>query len=158
MMMDRFWVLAVMIALGIAFSAGCDPQANQRPNAGRADADGRKGQAAEQTAESTGARREATTAEMTLENELECPGGVAVGSSDDYAPGAEGEKESPVEMARRDFSRQIEAGDKVGLVATRYGGSRTVRVVRDGRTMALIDYRHAKGGWLKDSYEACAGF
>lgn len=156
--MERFWLLVVTIALGIAFSAGCDPQITQRPNADRASADGRNGPGAEQTAESTDARRETTTADMTLDDELECPGGVAVSGTDDYGSGAEGEMVSPVEMARREFSRQIKPGDKVEVAAARYGASRTVRVTRGGRIIALIDYRHVKGGWLKDSYEACAGF
>ena len=38
---------------------------------------------------------------------------------------------------------------------------RTVRVVRDGRVVALIHYKEGRGsggGWLLDSYEACAEF
>jgi hypothetical protein len=38
---------------------------------------------------------------------------------------------------------------------------RTVGVVRDGRVVALIHYKEglgSGGGWLLDSYEACAEF
>ena len=38
---------------------------------------------------------------------------------------------------------------------------RTVRVVRDGRVVALMhckEGRGAGGGWLLDSYEACGEF
>jgi hypothetical protein len=33
-----------------------------------------------------------------------------------------------------------------------------VRVVRDGRVVALITYGRVGGGWLLESYEACADF
>ena len=75
----------------------------------------------------------------------------------DYVQGI-GEKASPVEQARCRFSKRIEEGDKVEI-AERQGAPkvRTVGVVRDGRVVALIKYhRGTGGGWLPDSYEACA--
>ncbi len=159
--MERFWILIVIIAAGIAFSTGCAPRATQGPN-GKCTDTGRCGgpSTEQQTAEVTDAARGNTTEEPTFDNELECPSGMAVSGLLDYAPGAEGEKASPVELARRDFSEQIEEGDDVGLAAaTRYGGAvKTVRVVRNGRIVALIDYQRAGAGWLRGSYEACAGF
>jgi len=74
----------------------------------------------------------------------------------DYAPGSKGEKASPVELAGRDFSKKIEEGDKV--VAEHGRNASTVRVVRDGRVVAIIEYRRAGGGWLQDNYRACADF
>jgi hypothetical protein len=79
-----------------------------------------------------------------------------------------GAKASPVEQARRRFSKRIEEGDKVEIAerqgdptAGYYGEElRTVRVVRDGRVVALMFYKEAieNGGWLLDSYEACTEF
>jgi hypothetical protein len=102
---------------------------------------------------------ERATAEQTSNNELECPSGMGVGSFFDYAPGAKGEKASPVELARRDFSKQIEGGDIVELANhARQGDTETVRVVRDGRVVALVEYGRVGGGWLRDHYEACTDF
>ena len=90
---------------------------------------------------------------------LDCPGGMAVGGTSDYAPGAKGKEADPVEQTRRAFSGQIREGDGVGLSTTpQRGDQRTVRVVRGGSTVALIVYRRAGDGWLMDSYDACAGF
>ncbi len=74
----------------------------------------------------------------------------------DYAPGAKGEKANPVELARRDFSKNIEEGDEVVPERDRNPG--TVRVIRDGRVVAVIEYRRAGGGWLYDHYDACSDF
>jgi hypothetical protein len=98
---------------------------------------------------------------------LQCPDYSTVGAVFDYALGT-GEKASPVEQARRRFSKHIEEGDKVEIAerqgdptAGYYGEElRTVRVVRDGRVVALMFYKEGidNGGWLLDSYEACAEF
>jgi len=85
-----------------------------------------------------------------------------------YAQGI-GEKASPVEQARRRFSKRIKEGDTVEITDDQRGPTvgyygeqlRTVRVVRDGRVVALIHYKEGRssgGGWLLDSYEACAEF
>ena len=156
----RFRALAVVAILGFAL-AGCTPRASQGPNADRPDAGGRGGPSTERSAESTGARRGSTGEVTTFDNGLECPGGMAVSGIGDYAPapGTEGREADPVKLARRDFSEQIGEGDRVGLSTTpQRGDQRTVRVVREGRTVALIVYRRAGGGWLRDSYDACAGF
>ncbi len=75
----------------------------------------------------------------------------------DYAAGAKGEKSSPVELAQGDFSKSIEEGDKVEIAdRPEDPHMRTVRVIRDGRVVALIKYRRLGGGWVLDSYESCA--
>jgi hypothetical protein len=98
---------------------------------------------------------------------LECREDSTEGAVFDYAQGI-GEKASPVEQARRRFSKRIEEGDKVEIAERQrdptegyYGEAlRTVRVVRDGRVVALMFYKEGidNGGWLLDSYEACAEF
>ena len=115
---------------------------------------------------------QATTAEQTTTytemRGLECPEYSQEGAVFDYAQGI-GEKASPVEQARRRFSKRIEEGDTVeiaddqgGTTVGYYGEElRTVRVVRDGRVVALMHYkegRGAGGGWLLDYYEACGEF
>ncbi len=129
--------------------AGCGQDAGNTPS-GSADLTTSPGRSGER----------ATTAEQTAsDNGLECPGGMGVGGFFDYAPGAKGEKANPVELARRDFSKQIDEGDTVEIADRPRGrNARTVRVVRDGRVVALIEYRRAGGGWLQDHYEACANF
>jgi hypothetical protein len=62
----------------------------------------------------------------------------------DYAPGSKGEKTSPVELARHRFSEEIEEGDRV--VARRGRSAGTVRVIRDGRVVAVIEYRRVGDG------------
>jgi hypothetical protein len=98
---------------------------------------------------------------------LECRQDSTEGAIFDYALGI-GEKASPVEQARRRFSKRIEEGDKVEIAERQgdptvgyYGEElRTVRVVRDGRVVALMFYKEGtdNGGWLLDSYEACGEF
>jgi hypothetical protein len=99
---------------------------------------------------------------------LQCPEYAWVSAVFDFAQGI-GEKASPVEQARRRFSKRIEKGDTVeiaddlgGPTEGYYGEElRTVRVVRDGRVVALIFYKEALeggGGWLLDSHEACGEF
>ena len=99
---------------------------------------------------------------------LECRHEGTKGAVYDYALGI-GEKASPVEQARRRFSKRIEEGDTVEIAerqgdptAGYYGEAlKTVRVVRDGRVVALMFYKEgidSAGRWLLDSYEACAEF
>lgn len=85
-----------------------------------------------------------------------CRGDTGVSGVVDYAPGTKGEEARPVELARRDFSKEIEEGDQV--VSERGRNAATVRVVRDGRVVAIIHYRRARGGWLYDHYDACSDF
>jgi hypothetical protein len=123
-------------------------------------------------------RDRATTAEQTTSihrfpahesrGVLECREDSTVGAVFDYARGV-GEPASPVEQARRRFSERIEEGDAVE-VADRLGEEtvgyygeelRTVRVVRNGRLVALIYYKEGRDGggrWLLGSYEACGEF
>jgi hypothetical protein len=92
---------------------------------------------------------------------LQCRSGDMNAAIFDYAAGAKGEKASPVELAQGDFSKSIEEGDTVEIAHRPEGTHmRTVRVVRDGRVVALMFYKEGidNGGWLLDSYEACAEF
>ena len=98
---------------------------------------------------------------------MECADKRTKGAVYDYALGI-GEKAGPVEQTRRKFSKRIEEGDKVeiagqvGPTEGWYGEAlRTVRVVRDGRVVALMFYKggiDSAGRWLLDSYEACGEF
>ena len=155
-MMVRLWIVAAVAILGVALG-GCadDPQPSTPPVAEPETV----GKMVDGGDEQTDARRGGTGEKTTFDNGLECPGGMAVSGIGDFAPGAEGKEADPVEQTRRAFSGQIREGDRVGLSTTpQRGDQRTVRVVREGRTVALIVYRHAGGGWLMDSYDACAGF
>jgi hypothetical protein len=125
-------------------------------------------------------RKQATTAEQTTSfyripvqaqeysgGVLECADKRTNGAVYDRAQGT-GEKTSPVEQTRRHFSKHTEEGDtvevadQVGPGKGYYGEQlRTVRVVRDGRVVALMFYKEGiegEGGWLLDSYESCGEF
>jgi hypothetical protein len=101
-----------------------------------------------------------TTEETTILSGLVCPNDEAVARTLDYAMGAKGKKGNPVEVARREFSKKIREGDTVEIADRSRGQNAmaTVRVIREGRVVALIEYRRAGGGWLQDYYEACANF
>ncbi len=92
--------------------------------------------------------------------ELECPGGMSVSSGGGlYTPGTKGKKEDPVGLVRRRFSKELAKGDVVetaGFPASE--GVKTVRATRDGKVMAVFEYRRTKGGWIENGYSACAGF
>ena len=145
----------MMVVVGCAQGAGSAPSGSTHltTSAGRS---GEQATTAEQTTTHTGT------------GGLECPENGREGAIFDYALGI-GEKASPLEQARRRFSKRIEEGDKVEI-ANDQGGStvgyygeelRTVRVVRDERVVALMHYKEGRGrggGWLLDSYEACGEF
>jgi len=150
-------LVAALIALSVACATDrtTDPQPRTPPVAEPETV----GKMVDGGAEQTDARRGGTGEKTTFDNGLECTGGMAVSGIGDFAPGAEGKEADPVEQTRRAFSGQIREGDRVGLSTTpQRGDQRTVRVVREGRTVALIVYRRAGGGWLRNSYDACAGF
>jgi hypothetical protein len=92
--------------------------------------------------------------------ELECPSGMAVGGEDGfYTPGAKEEKADPVVITRHRFSEEIESGDVVEVVGyPESEDQRSVRVVRQGRVVAVVGYFRESGGWLGSGYSACAGF
>jgi hypothetical protein len=89
-----------------------------------------------------------------------CPSGIWVAGFTDYVMGAKGKKGTPVEVARREFSKKIEEGDTVEIADRSKGqnAKATVRVIREGQVVARIEYRRAGGGWLQDYYEACNDF
>ena len=81
-------------------------------------------------------------------------------SSEPIRASSKGKKGTPVEIVRREFSKKIREGDTVEI-ADRSSGqytTATVRVIREGRVVALIEYWRAGGGWLQNSYDACATF
>jgi hypothetical protein len=99
---------------------------------------------------------------------LECTDRRTDGAIYDHAR-ATGEKASPVEQTRRCYSERIEEGDIVEIADDLGGPSKgyygeelkTVRVVRDGRAVALVFNKEGLeggGGWLLDSYESCGEF
>lgn len=98
--------------------------------------------------------------ETTLSNGLECASSGLVSGSADYAAGAKGAMGNPVEVARRQFSEKIKEGDAVEIADRSRGqnAGATVRVIREGRVLALIEYRRGGGGWLQDHYKACGDF
>jgi hypothetical protein len=99
-------------------------------------------------------------AETTVLNGLECANSGWVSVYGDYPIGAKGKKGDPVELARREFPKQIKEGDTVEIADPSRGqnAKATVRVIREGRVVALIKYRRVGGGWLRDYYEACGDF
>jgi hypothetical protein len=98
--------------------------------------------------------------------ELECSGGGWVQSGGGlYAGGVKGKKSDPVEMTRQRFSDQIEEGDVVEIAgypeiahSQILGDSRYVRVIREGRVVAVVRYFREGGGWLEGEYSVCEGF
>ena len=150
--MVRVWSVAVMIVVVLVSSLGC----------GRGVGDAPSGPT--HRTPSTTEPSKTTSEKTTALGALECPNGMAVsGSYYDYAEGAKGKKGTPVEIARREFSKHIKEGDTVRMGARSAGGGRdaeaTVGVIREGRLVARIEYGHrAGGGWLKDKSEYCANF
>ena len=95
---------------------------------------------------------------------LDCQGGGGVGasvsSSGSYAGPPEGDLRDPVEIAREFFDPK--PGDEVVAAGYELGERRTVILVRDGRTIAAVDYVDASfgggkpgSGWIDDGYVAC---
>ena len=82
--------------------------------------------------------------------------GGARGATVDYASGAKGKKGDPVEIARREFPKKIREGDTIVAERSRNPyPMTTVRVIREGRVVAIIKYTRAGGGWLKEDYMLC---
>ncbi|MCY4085391.1 MAG: hypothetical protein OXG37_00525 [Actinomycetia bacterium] len=76
------------------------------------------------------------------------------------AQGAQGEKGTPVEVARRVFQRSgIRAGDIVDRAGNPDALPTLVRMVRDGKAVLVAGLTElSDGGWLVDSLTGCAGF
>jgi hypothetical protein len=150
--MVRIWIVTVVCVVALVPSLGCAQQ-----GAGNAPSD-----STQQTTTSLGvsSERPTTTAEETVLHGLECPSGMAVSGYIDYVMGAKGKKGTPVEVARREFSKKIEEGDTVEIAERSRGqnAKASVRVIREGRVVARIEYRRVGGGWLQDYYEACTDF
>ncbi|MDQ4126773.1 MAG: hypothetical protein M3151_02255 [Actinomycetota bacterium] len=90
---------------------------------------------------------------------LQCRGGMAAFGGPQYAAGAKGKEGDPVEMVRRGLSDRLQEGDTVESAGyPESQGSRTVRVVRDGRVVATVTFFRDSGSWLEDATSSCAGF
>jgi hypothetical protein len=64
-----------------------------------------------------------------------------------------------VELVRSGFSKELARGDVVetaGYPASE--GVKTVRATRDGKIIAVFEYRLTEGGWIENGYSACAEF
>jgi hypothetical protein len=148
--MVRIWIFAVMSVVALVSSLGCAQGAGDAPSDSR-----------EQTTSlGESSEQPTTTTEDTVLHGLECPTDMAVVGFKDYVMGAKGKKGNPVEVARREFSKKIEEGDTVEIADRTRGqnAKATVRVIREGRVVARIEYRRAGGGWLQAYYEACGDF
>jgi hypothetical protein len=152
--MVRVWSVAVMIVVVLVSSLGCGQGVGDTPSGPTP--------RTPSTTEPPKTTSEQTASEKTRTlGGLECPNGLAVSGVYDYVEGAKGKKGPPVELARREFSKHIEEGDTVRMGERSAGGrnaAATVGVIREGRLVARIEYRHAGGGWLKDYSEYCANF
>jgi hypothetical protein len=91
---------------------------------------------------------------------LQCSDGQAVGGGPSYGGELpEGEEGSLTALARRSFSEDLRPGDVVEVAGYPEARERrAVRVVRDGRVVAVLSFLPSGDGWLPDSYTACLNF
>jgi hypothetical protein len=85
---------------------------------------------------------------------------TAVSTIADYPVGAAGERGSTEEVARRFLEKQdvLEAGDVVEKAGYPEQEQQVVRLVRDGETLAVLDFlSDGDGGWLLSTTNACSG-
>jgi hypothetical protein len=89
--------------------------------------------------------------------ELECSGGGWGQITGGFYPvGVKGKKGNPVDMVRRRFSDEIEEADVVEIAGyPKTPRKRLVRVVREGKVVAAMEYHWEGGGWLEGGYNAC---
>ena len=91
-----------------------------------------------------------------IPDKVEC-GSEAVNGSIDYVEGAKGRKGDPVAIARQQITG-LRAGDEVGRAGYRRSDAPEVRVVRDGKVVAVATYASdGAGGWLIGDTTACTG-
>jgi hypothetical protein len=149
--MVRIWIVAVLSVVALVSSLGCAQGAGNAPSDPTERAASPGGESSEQPT---------TTTEDTILHGAACPSGIWVAGFTDYVMGAKGKKGNPVELARREFSKKIEESDTVEMADRSKGqnAKATVRVIREGRLVARIEYSRAGGGWLQDYYEACNDF
>ncbi len=154
--MVRICIFAVITAVVLVASFGCGQQqgAGNTPSGSTVQAT----TSPTESPEPPSTTSEATAIPIEL-GVLECPNGNVIGRIIDHSE-PKGKKGTPVEIARREFSKKIREGDTVEI-ADRSSGqytTATVRVIREGRVVTLIEYWRAGGGWLQNSYDACATF
>jgi hypothetical protein len=83
-------------------------------------------------------------------------GSEVVHGSTDYTEDAKGRKGDPVAIARQQITG-LRAGDQVGRAGYRRSDEPKVRVVRDGKVVAVGTYTSdGAGGWLIGDTTACA--
>jgi hypothetical protein len=93
-------------------------------------------------------------------------GGVSASSGGSYARAPKGDPREPVEIARdffEDAFGPIGPEDRVERAGYPEAEIRQVRLVRDGRTIAVADYADASfaggeegSGWISEGYQACS--
>ncbi len=87
--------------------------------------------------------------------DLQCATGQAVGGNADYVTGAKGEQGDPVDITKKNATGLLPS-DTVEAAGYPQAPERIVRVVRDGNVVANFHYvDDGRGGWLRNSYNAC---
>ena len=84
---------------------------------------------------------------------LECPDGSQVTGSGSVEAHDSNEGD-PVEIARAEF-HGLEPNDVVERAGYPESSERKVRVVRDGRVIAMAEYWRGEGGWYRDNIASC---
>jgi hypothetical protein len=90
-----------------------------------------------------------------------CPDGEQFSYVADFAPDAKGEPGDPVDVAREHLRANHRLAPDDTVERAGYPAEPTVRVrmVRDGKTVVVVDLSPANGGgWLVGSGSGCAGF
>jgi hypothetical protein len=87
---------------------------------------------------------------------LSCPAGAVTASAIDHPAGARGAGGDPVDLARAHFG-SLRPGDVVERAGYPEQTEPEVRVVREGRTVAVATFRpDGRGGWLLTGVERCS--
>lgn len=88
---------------------------------------------------------------------LECPTDERVHQDVDYAADAEGRVGDPVELTKA-LVTAVRPSDKVEAAGYPAAETRLVRVIRDGRAIAIAEWTAAPGGgWWRTGSTVCAG-
>jgi hypothetical protein len=135
--MVRICIFAVITAVVVVSSFGCGQQgAGNTPSGSTEQAT----TSPTESPEPPSTTSEATAIPIEL-GVLECPNGNVIGRIIDHAE-PKGKKGTPVEIARREFSMKIREGDTVEIAdrSSAQYTTATVRVIREGQVVALIEY------------------
>jgi hypothetical protein len=87
--------------------------------------------------------------------DLECAGG-SVSYHPLFEAQSKGDPAPPVDQVRAHYEDRLREGDVVEVAGYPEARNRSVRIVRDDRVVALVEYRPVEGGgWLPDSSNHC---